>query len=139
MCGTKSIQHNSAENIVVVIVEIALSLMHIHHPIAIFVCVCLPLGSNWSISRVYIDEINNYSCCKSKLNGINVINHTDWTFQDGSREPNVFYADKLHLIEEGNATLAASICSTININASNINEIVSVSSKNYLLATQLSI
>ena len=113
--------------------------MRIHHPIAIFVCGRLPRGSNWSISRVYIDEINNYSCCKSKLNGINFINHTDWTFQDRSHKPNVFYADKLHLIEEGNAKLAASICNTINPNASNINEIVSVSSKNYLLATQVSI
>ena len=71
---------------------------------------------------VYIDEINNYLCCKSKLNGINFINHTDWTFQDGSLNSNLFYADtKLHLIEEGKAKLAASICSSINPNASNIN------------------
>ena len=39
------------------------------------------------------------------------------------------YANKLHLIEEGNAKLAASIFNSINPNASNINEIVSVSSK----------
>ena len=78
---------------------------------------------------VYIDEINNDLSCKSKLNGINFINHTDWTFQDGSLKPNLFYADKLHLIEEGNAKLAASIFNSINPNASNINEIVSVFSK----------
>ena len=129
MCGTNKIQHNSVEDIVDGIVEIALSLRHIYHPIAIFVCGLLPGGSNWPINRVYIDEINNYLCCKSKLNGINFINHTDWTFQDRSRKPNVFYADKLHLIEEGNAKLAASIYNSINPNASNINEIVSVSSK----------
>ena len=100
----------------------------IYHPIAIFVCSLLPHDSNWSISRVYVGEINNYLCCKSKLNGINFINHTDWTFQDGSLKPNLFYANKLHLIEEGNAKLAASIYNSINPNASNINEIVSVSS-----------
>ena len=95
-----------------------------------YICLCiLPRDSNWSINRVYIDEINNYLCCKSKLNGINFINHTDWTFQDGSLKPNLFYADKLHLIKEGNAKLAASIFNSINPNASNIIEIVSVSSK----------
>ena len=129
MCGTNNIQHNSVEDIVDGIVEIALSLRRIYHPIAIFVCGILPRDSNWSINRVYIDEINNYLCCKSKLNGINFINHTDWTFQDGSLKPNLFYADKLHLIKEGNAKLAASIFNSINPNASNINEIVSVSSK----------
>ena len=129
MCGTNNLEHNSLEDIVDGIVEIALSLRRIHHPIAIFVCGILPRDSNWSINRVYIDEINNYLCCKSKLNGINFINHTDWTFQDGSLKPNLFYADKLHLIEEGNAQLAASIFNSINPNASNINEIVSVSSK----------
>ena len=83
MCGTNNIQHSSVEEIVDGIVEIAFSLRCIYHPIAIFVCGLLPLDSNCSISRVYIDEINNYICSKSKLNGINFINHTDWTFQDG--------------------------------------------------------
>ena len=41
----------------------------------------------------------------------------------------MFYADKLHLIEERNVKLAASIYSSINPNANNIDEIVSVSSK----------
>ena len=137
ICGRNNIQHNSVEDIVDGIVEIALSLRRIYHPIAIFVCGILPRDSNWSINRVYIDEINNYLCCKSKLNGINFINHTDWTFQDGSLKPNLLYANKLHLIEEGNAKLAASIYNSINPNASNINEIVSISSK--VFAIQVSI
>ena len=129
MCGANNIQHNSVEDIVDGIVEIALSLRRIYHPIAIFACNLLPRGSNWSINRVYIDEINNYLCCKSKLNGINFINNTDLTFQDGSFKPNLFYVNKLHLIEEGNAKLVASIYNSVNLNVSNINEIVSVSSK----------
>ena len=77
MCGTNNIQHNSVEDIVDGIVEIALSLRCIYHPIAIFFCGILPRDSNWSINRVYIDEINTYLCCKSKLNGINFITHSD--------------------------------------------------------------
>ena len=129
MCGTNSIQHNYIGDIKDGIVEIALSLKCIYHPIAIFVCGLIPGNNNWSINRVYTDEINNYLCYKSKLNGINFINHTDWTSQDGSLKPNGFYADKLHLIEEGHPKLAASIYNSISINASNINEIVSVSWK----------
>ena len=129
MCGTNNIQHNSVEDIVDGIVEITLSLKRIYHPIATFVYGLLPHDSNWSINRVYIDEINNYLYSKSKLHGINFINHTDWTFQDGSLKPNLFYANKLHLILEGNGKLAASIYNSINPNASNIDEIVSVSSK----------
>ena len=116
MCGTNNTQHNSVEDIVDEIVEIGLSLRCKYHPIAVFVCGLLPRDNNLSINRVYIDKINNYLCSKSKLNGINFINHTDWTLRDGSLKPNLFYADKLHLIEEGNAKLSVSIYHSINPN-----------------------
>ena len=129
ICGTNNIWHSSVEDIVDGIVEIALSLRRKYHPIAIFVCSLLPHDNNWSINRVYVDKINNYLCYKSKLNGINFINHTDWTLQDGSLKTNLFYTDKLHLFEEGNAKLAVSIYHSINRNVSKINEIVSISLK----------
>ena len=129
MCGTNNIQHNSVEDTVEGILEIALSLRRKYHPIAIIFCSLLPRDNNWSINRVHIDKINNYLCCKSKLNGINFINHTDWTLPDGSLKPNLFHVDKLHLIEEGNAKLAVTIYHSINPYVSKINEIVSISSK----------
>ena len=49
--------------------------------------------------------------------------------QDGSLTPNLFFADKLYLVEEGNAKLAVSIYNSINLNTSKINEIVSIISK----------
>ena len=101
MCDTNNIQDNSVEDIVHEIVEIALSLRRKYHPIAIFVCGLLPRDNNWSINGVYINEINNYLCYQSKSIGVNFISYTDWTLQDGSLEPNLFYTDKLHLIEEG--------------------------------------
>ena len=68
-----------------------------YYRIAIVVCGLPPHDNNWSINRVYVDEINNYLCCKSKLIDINFINNTK-TLQDGHLKPNLFYADKLHLI-----------------------------------------
>ena len=46
MCGTNNIQHNSVEDIVDGIVEIAISLRCIYHKITIFVCDILPRDSN---------------------------------------------------------------------------------------------
>ena len=46
MCGTNNIQHNSVEDIMDGIVEIALSLRRKYHPIAIFVCGVLPRDNN---------------------------------------------------------------------------------------------
>ena len=90
MCGKNNIQHNSVEDIVDGIVENALSLGCKYYPIAIFVCGLLPRHNNWSINRVYINEINNCLCNKSNLNAINVINHTDWTLQqDRSHQTNL--------------------------------------------------
>ena len=60
---------------------------------------------------------------------MNFINHADWTLQDGPLKPNLFYADKRHLTEEGNTKLAESIHNSINPNANKINEIVSISSE----------
>ena len=94
--------------------------------------------SNWSINRVYINEINNYLCYKSKSNGVNFINQTDWTLQDGSLKPNLFYTDKLHIIEEGSVKLAALIYNSINHNTS-INKSVSISSKVFACLTGFSL
>ena len=126
ICGTKNIQHNSVEDSVYEIVDIAISLRCKYHAIAIFVCRLLCHDNNWSINRVYIDQINNYLCYKSKLNGVNFINHLEWTLQDGSPKPNLFFADILHLVEERNAKLAVLIYNSIIPNASKMNEIISI-------------
>ena len=94
----------------------------------VFVYGLLPRDNNWSINRVYINEINNYLCYKSKLNALNFINHTDWTLQDASVKQNLFYADKLHFFEEENTKLVVSIYNSINSNAS-IDKSVSIFSK----------
>ena len=101
-----------------------------YHPIAIFVCGLLAHGNNWSISRVYINEINNNLCYISKSYSVNFINHTDSTLQDVSLKLNQFYANELHLIKEGNAKLAASLYNSINPNIR-----VSISSKLFLCHT----
>ena len=124
MCGTNNIQHNSVKDTSDGIVEIALSLRHKYHSIAIFACSLLPRDNNWSINRVYKNKINNYLCYKPILNDVNFINNTNWNLQDGSLRPNLFFTEKLRLMEKRNAKLAVSIYNSISPNASKINEIV---------------
>ena len=75
-----------------------------------------------------MDQINKYLCYKWKLNGVNVVKQSDGTLWDSYLKPNLFNADKLHLIKERNAKLAVSIYNSINLNAG-INKGVWVSSK----------
>ena len=119
MCGTNNIQDNSLEDIVDGIAEVALSLRRKYHPIAIYVCGLLPHDNNCSINRIYIEKMNNYLCCKSKLDGINFTYHTDWTLPDGS----------LILLKTEMLNYLYRYTTPSNSNASKFNEIVSISSK----------
>ena len=47
MCGTNNIQHNSVEDIVDGIVEIALSLRRIYYAVTMFVCSVLSRDNYW--------------------------------------------------------------------------------------------
>ena len=67
-----------------------------------------------------MDQINKYLCYKWKLNGVNVVKQSDGTLWDSCLKPNLFNADKLHLIKERNAKLAVSIYNSINLNAVSI-------------------
>ena len=59
LCGKNNIQRDSSEDIVDGILEIALSLKRKYHYLNI-VCGLLPRDVNWSVNRIYINEINDY-------------------------------------------------------------------------------
>ena len=71
-------------------------------------------------------------------NGVNFIKQTDWTLLDGPLEPNLFYTNKLHLIEEGRAKLLETIHDSIN-NDFNFNKSHSISSKQFAYETYFSL
>ena len=94
-------------------------LVPLYHLINVVICGLIPRDDIWSINRIYINEINNDLLYKCKQNGFTFIDQKDWTLQDSSLKPNFFYADKLHLVEDGNAKLAESIVNAINTNVNN--------------------
>ena len=129
LCGTNSIQPDSSEEIVDSILEIALSLKRKYHHLNIAVCGLLPHDVNWSVNRIYINEINDYLLCKCSLNDFNFVKPKDSTLHNGSLKPNLFYMDNLHLIEEENMKLSESIINVIKTNKNITTESISISSK----------
>ena len=119
LCVTNNIQDDTTEDIVDGILEISLTLRSKYHLINVAICGLIPRDDSWSINRIYINEINNDLLYKCKQNGFTFIDQKDWTLQDGSLKPNLFYVDKLHLVEDGNAKLAESIVNAINTNVNN--------------------
>ena len=119
LCGTSNIQYDTTEDIVDGILEIAFFLRSKYHLIHVAICGLIPRDDIWSINRIYINEINNDLLYKCKQNGFTFIDQKDWTLQDASLKPNLFYVDKSHLVEDGNAKLAESIVNAINTNVNN--------------------
>ena len=82
-----------------------------HHHINIFVCRLLPRDECTSINRVYVIETNKILKVKCSLNKFFFIDQdTYWTQPNGCLNSDMFYLDKLHLVEKENAVLAKSTC-----------------------------
>ena len=66
------------------------------------------------VSRLLIKEINNILKSSCSVNHINVVDQdTNWIQISNSLKPNLFYLDKLHLVEKGNFILAKSIFTSV--------------------------
>ena len=109
--------------------EIVLSLKRKYHHLNIVVCDLLPRNVNWSVNRIYINEINDYLLYKCSLNDFNFVKPKDWSLHNGSLKPNLFYMDNLHLVEERNMKLSESIINVIKPNKNIPTESISISSK----------
>ena len=119
--------------------EIVLSLKRKYHHLNIVVCGLLPRDVNWSVNRIYINEINDYLLYKCSLNDFNFVKPKDWTLHNGSLKPNLFYMDNLHPVKEGNMKLSESIINVIKPNKSIPTESISISSKCFNHAADLNI
>ena len=71
----------------------------------------LPRNKCTFINRVYVIETNKILKVKCSLNKFFFIDQdTYWTQPNGCLSSDMFYLDKLHLVEKGNIVLAKSIC-----------------------------
>ena len=111
LCGTNNLQQDSPEDIVDGIIEIGHCFKKRHHHINIFICGLLPRDECTSTNRVYIIETNKILKVECSLNKFIFVNQdTYWTQPNGCLNSDMFYLDKLDLVEKGNLVLAKSIC-----------------------------
>ena len=74
----------------------------------------LPRNKCTFINRVYVIETNKILKVKCSLNKFFFIDQdTYWTQPNGCLSSNMFYLDKLHLVEKENIVLTKSICKSM--------------------------
>ena len=107
LCGTSNLYLVSPEDIANGLTKIASCFKQGNNAINVFICSILPHDETSSINHLLIKGTNNIlkSCCS--VNRINFIDQdANWIQMSGSLKPDLFYLDKLHLVEKGNLILA---------------------------------
>ena len=114
LCGTNNLNQHLPEDITDGIIEVASIFKSKYGSIGIFVCGILPRDFSWSITQVCIKEVSDILKTKCfQLCFTFICSDSDWTLSNGSLDPDLFYLDNVHLVENGNFKLAGSIFSLI--------------------------
>ena len=126
LCGTNNINNDSPHDIADGVIETA-SVFKQKYSTSVNICICglLPRDESCSINRVIIDQVNDILLYKCVNEGFYFIDQSNgWTHGNGKLSFKLYYKDYVHLIENGNAKLAMSLCSNMVLN-NNINKNVS--------------
>ena len=109
-CSINSLHQDSTEDIAGII-ETGNWFKKRHHHINVFVCGLLPRDELTSANRAYITETNKVLKVKCSLSTFIFIDQDiRWTRPNGCLNFDMYYLDKLHLVEKGNLVSAKSIC-----------------------------
>ena len=110
ICGTNNLYQDLPEDIANGLIEIVNCFKQGNNAINVFICGLLPYDDTSSINCQLIKETNNILKSSCSVNHIKFIDQdSNWIQMDGTLKPDLFYSDKLHLVEKGNLILAKSI------------------------------
>ena len=110
LCSTNNLYQDSPEDIANGLIKIASCFKQGNNAINVFICGILPRDDTSSINRLLIKETNNILKSSYSVNHINFIDQdANWIQMSRSLKPDLFYSDKLHLVEKENLILAKSI------------------------------
>ena len=114
LCGTNNLNQDSFEDIIDSIIEVASTFKSKYGSISIFDCGILSRDFNWSVTGVYIKEVNDLLKTKySQLRFTLICPDSDCPLSNGFLDPDLFYLDNIHLVENGNLELVESVFSLI--------------------------
>ena len=131
LCGTNNLLLDSPKDIADGILEIARPFEMNYSCVNVIICGILPRDDSWSVNRVSIKKVNQIlklKCCESSYTFVS--HDRGWALADGSLNADLYYSDRLHLVEKGNLKLAESIFNSVEVsNDSNHNNKFSKSYK----------
>ena len=120
LCRTNNLLLNSPKDIVDGILEIARFKTNYSY-INVVICGILSHDGSWSVNRVSIKEVNQILKLKCNESSYTfVCCNSGWTLANGSLNADLYYSDRLHLVEKENLKLAESIFNSIEVS----NEII---------------
>ena len=103
LCGTNNLLLDSPKDTADGILEIARSFKTNYSCVNIIICGILPRDDNWSVNQVSIKKVNQILELKCYESSYTFVSYDKgWTLADGSLNADLYYLDRLHLVEEGN-------------------------------------
>ena len=118
------------------VIEIAETFQFKYNSINIAIGGILPCDASWSINRVLIKEVREILKGKfSKLFFVYISYDSCCTVANGLLNPDLFFLDNVHLVEQGNLKLAESIFSSIE----NCNSITCNKQKQFLISYKMTV
>ena len=135
LCETNNLWLDSLKDVTDGILEIARSFEINYSCVNVIICGILPREGSGSVNWVSIENINQIlklKCCEPSYTFVSY--DRGLTLADGSLNADLYYSDKLHLVQKGNLKLAESIFNSIEVsNDSNHNNRFSKSYKMAML------
>ena len=111
--GSNNLHLDAPEYIADGIIEIGPTFKWLYTNVNVFICGTLP-RDYCSINWVYIKDVKEILKLKCLPFSFSYIGQdTNWTLANGSLNPELFYSEKIHLVEKGNSKLSKSIRNSI--------------------------
>ena len=116
LCGTNNSLLDSPKYIADIIFEIARSFKTNCSSVNVVICGILPRDDSWSGNRMFIKEVSQILKLKYYESSYTFVSYdSDWTLSNGSLNADLYYSERLHLVEKGNLKLAESIFNSIEV------------------------
>ena len=110
LCRTNNLYQDPSEGIANGLIKIVSCFKQRNNASNVFICGILPRDDISLINCLFVKETNNILKSSCSVNHINFNDQdANWIQMSGSLKPDLFYSDKLHLVEKGNLILATSI------------------------------
>ena len=117
LCDTNNINKDSPFDIAEFLIEINKYFKERSCNIKVVISGIITWDKCGSVNRIIVSKINGILADKCCLDGFYFIDQKyGWTRENSILNPNLYFKDNVHFIEQGNAKLASSILATINDN-----------------------